>query len=86
MAIVTGDMVLLGLFLFFFFFLILFYFIRAFSNSSAPVRIEHEGGAAARVAGILAAPRVQGHRLPQLWPYQRLFLTSDSWILEGLFD
>ena len=62
--------------------------IRAFSSSAAPVRIEHEGGAPASVVGILAAPNVQGYRLPQLqviWPYQRLFLTSDSWILEGLF-
>ena len=40
-------------------------------GSSAPVRVEHEGGTAAWLAGILAAPSVQGHRLPlpwELWP------------------
>ena len=45
-------------------------------GSSAPVRVEHEGGAAAWVAGTLAAPSVQGYRLPplqELWPYQSLF-------------
>ena len=45
-------------------------------GSSAPVRVEHEGGAAAWLAGSLAAPSVQGHRLPPLlefWPYQSLF-------------
>ena len=43
---------------------------------SAPVRVEHEGGAAAWLAGSLAAPSVQGHGLPttqELWPYQSLF-------------
>ena len=52
MSIVTGDMVLLGLFL--------------VCGSSAPVRIKHEGGAAAWVVGIMAVPNVQGHQLPQL--------------------
>ena len=45
-------------------------------GSSAPVRAEHEGGAAAWLAGTLVAPSVQGHRLPPLqdsWPYQSLF-------------
>ena len=32
-------------------------------GSSAPVRVEHEGIAAASLAGILVAPSVQGHRL-----------------------
>ena len=46
-------------------------------GSFARMRVEHEGGAAAWLAGILAAPSVQGHRLPplQLWPYQNLFLS-----------
>ena len=42
-------------------------------GSSAPVRVEHEGGTAAWLAGTLVAPSVQGHGLPQpleLWPYQ----------------
>ena len=30
------------------------------------MRIEHAGGAAAWVAGILVVPSVQGHGLPQL--------------------
>ena len=45
-------------------------------GSSAPVSVEHEGGAAAWVAGTLAAPSVQGHGLPlpqELRPYQSLF-------------
>ena len=40
------------------------------------MRIEHEGGAAAWLAGTLAVPSVQGHRLPlpqELWPYLSLF-------------
>ena len=40
------------------------------------MRVEHEGGAAAWLAGTLAAPSVQGHGLPlpqELWPYQSLF-------------
>ena len=44
-------------------------------GSSAPMRAEHEGGAAAWLTGTLSAPRVQGHGLlpPQeLWPYQSL--------------
>ena len=47
-------------------------------GSSAPVRVEHEGGAAAGLVGTLAAPSVQGHGLPllqELWPYQNLFLS-----------
>ena len=44
-------------------------------GSSVPVRVEHEGGAAAWLLGTLAAPSVQGHGLPppqELWPYQSL--------------
>ena len=33
-------------------------------GSSAPVRVEHEGGAAAWLVGTLVVPSVQGHRLP----------------------
>ena len=56
-----------------------FYFIYLFFSacgSSAPVRAEHEGGAAAWLGGTLAVPSVQGHRLPpsqELWPDQSLF-------------
>ena len=42
-------------------------------GSSAPVRVERGGGAAAWVTGMVVAPSVQGHGLPQpleLWPYQ----------------
>ena len=45
-------------------------------GSSAPGRVEREGGVAAWLAGTLAAPNVQGHGLPllqELWPYQRVF-------------
>ena len=47
-------------------------------GSSAPVRVECEGGAAAWLVGTLAAPSVQGHGLrllQELWPYQSLFLS-----------
>ena len=40
------------------------------------MRVEREGDAAAWLAGTLAAPSVQGHKLPQqqeLWPYQSFF-------------
>ena len=40
------------------------------------MRVEHEGGAAAWLAGTLAVSSVQGHGLPppqELWPYQSLF-------------
>ena len=50
-ATVTGDVVILEIFL--------------ASGSSAPVRIEHGGDAAAWIAGTLAKPSVQGYRLPQ---------------------
>ena len=46
------------------------------SGSSAPVRIESEGGTATWLVGTLVAPSVQGHGLPlpqQLWPYRSLF-------------
>ena len=45
-------------------------------GSSAPVRVEREGGAAAWLVGTLAVPSVRGHRQspPQeLWPYQSLY-------------
>ena len=47
-------------------------------GSSDPVRVERKGGAAAWLAGTLAAPSVQGLRLPlqqELWPYQSPFLS-----------
>ena len=48
-AIVTGDTVLLELFI--------------VCGSSALVRIEHEAGVAAWVVGTLVVPSVHGHRL-----------------------
>ena len=45
-------------------------------GSSAPVRVECEGGATVWLAGSLVAPSMQGHGLPplqELWPYQGLF-------------
>ena len=54
-----------------------FFFFLA-CGSSSPVRVEREAGAAAWLAGTLAAPSVLGHRLPSLqasWPYQSLSLT-----------
>ena len=48
-------------------------------GSSAPVRVEHEGGTAAWFAGTLVVPSVQGHGLPllqELWPYQSHFFES----------
>ena len=45
-------------------------------GSSAPVRVEHEGGAAAWLEGSLEVPSSQGYGLPlpqELWPYQSLF-------------
>ena len=44
-------------------------------GSSAPVRVECEGGSAAWLLGTLVVPSVQRHRLPlpqELWPYQSL--------------
>ena len=41
------------------------------------MRIEHEGGETAWLAGTLVAPSVQRHKLPlwqELRPYQRVFL------------
>ena len=57
-------------------------------GSSAPVRVEHEGGTAAWLAGTVAMTNVQGHRLPppqKLWPIRVLFRASCSWQSEGLF-
>ena len=55
----------------------------------SPVWVAREGGAAAWLAGTLAAPSVQGHRLPlrqELCPSQGLvFRASCSWRWEGLF-
>ena len=52
---------------------------RLFScGSSAPVRVECEGGATAWLVGTLAAPSVQGRGLSplqDLWPYQSLFVS-----------
>ena len=51
----------------------LYYYYYFACGSSAPVRVEHEGGAVAWLAGTLAAPSVQGHKLPpwqELWPCQ----------------
>ena len=50
-------------------------------GSSAPVKVEREGGAAAWLAGTLAVPNVQGHGLPppqKLWHYQRFFRASPT--------
>ena len=47
-------------------------------GSSAPVRVEREGGAPTWLAGTLGVPSVQGYGLPllqELWPYQSLFLS-----------
>ena len=47
------------------------------------------GVAAAWITETPAVLSVQGHQLHQpqeLWPYQRIFLASDSWKSEGLFD
>ena len=45
-------------------------------GNSAPVRLRHEGGTAAWLAGTVVMPSMQGHGLPrpeELWPYQSLF-------------
>ena len=52
----------------------IFFFV--FCGSFAPMRVDCEGGAAAWLAGTLAAQSVQGHRLPppqELRPYQSVF-------------
>ena len=44
--------------------------------TSAPVRVEHEGGTAAWLEGSLVGSSVQGHGLPpvqELWPYESFF-------------
>ena len=49
-------------------------------GSSAPVRIEREGGVAAWLVGTLVAPSVQGHRLPPVMALsESFFLASCSW-------
>ena len=58
-------------------FLFFFFFFFACS-SSAPVRVEREGGTGAWLAGTLVATSVQGHGLPllqELWRYQSLVLS-----------
>ena len=45
-------------------------------GSSAPMRVENEGGTSAWVEGTLVAPSVRAHGLPlpqELWPDQDLF-------------
>ena len=56
-------------------------------DSSAPVRVEREGGAAAWLAGTLALPSVQGTDClhPRRYgPIRVFFPTSCSWRSEGL--
>ena len=51
-------------------------------DSSAPVKVVHEGGSAAWVAGTMVAPSVQGYGLPQplvYWAHQSPF--SSLWYL-----
>ena len=50
-------------------------------GSSAPVRVEHDGGAAAWLVGTLVAPSVQGHRLPppqELWSFFKPLVAGDQ--------
>ena len=57
-------------------------------GSSAPVRVEPEGGTADWLVGTVAMTNVQGHRLPppqKLWPIRVFFRASCSWQSEGLF-
>ena len=52
-----------------------FFFFLAW-GSSAPLRVEREGGTDAWLVGALALQSVQGHRLPppqESWPYLSLF-------------
>ena len=53
-----------------------------------PMRVEHEGGAAAWLAGTLVATSVQGHGLlgcRSYGPIRVFFQASCSWRSEGLF-
>ena len=57
-------------------------------GGSAPVRVEHESGTAAWVAGTLAAPSVQRQELPLpkgVMALSVFFRASCSWWSEGLF-
>ena len=58
-------------------------------GSSAPVRVEREGGAVVWLVGTLAMQSVQGHGLPllqELWSYQSLFFLNLLYLaLRGLF-
>ena len=58
-------------------------------GSSAPVRVECEGGAAAWPAGTQVVPRVQGRGLPHRrghGPLRVFFPAPCSWPSAGLFD
>ena len=44
-------------------------------GSSAPVRVEHEGGAAAWLAGTLGVPSARLSLPLEVWPYQSIFLS-----------
>ena len=57
------------------------------SGSSAPLRVEREGGSATWLAGTLAVPGVQGHGLLSLQEFQSVFFpASCSWLSEDLFS
>ena len=56
-------------------------------GSSAPLRVEHERGTAAWLAGTMVAPRVPGHRLPPagVMALSVFSQASCSWRSEGFF-
>ena len=55
-------------------------------GSTAPLRVDCEGGAAAWVTGTMAVPSVQGlPQLQELWQYQSPFSSAGSWLSEGLY-
>ena len=50
-------------------------------GSSAPVRVEHEGGPAAWLVGTLVVPSVHRHKLPlpqELWPFFEHLVAGDQ--------
>ena len=60
---------------------LLFFFFFA-CGSSAPMKVDYEGGKAASITGIRVVPSVQRHGLPppqELWPYQNPFLSLLYW-------
>ena len=64
-----------------------FFFFFA-SGSSAPVRVEHEGGTASWLLGTLVVPNVRGHELPllqDLWPYWSLVLSPLYLVIRSLW-